>query len=125
MSSIIVIATLALLAAAGYRWWSQKRSSQAQAQARKTETGRQRFAGVEIRLGTTACSAARALADNHFLVNEAPALPLAACTEARCRCSFQRLSDRRTDSRRWADEGIAASIFSAKERRAVPDRRDD
>jgi hypothetical protein len=123
MSSIIVIATVALLAAAGYWRWSQKRSSQSQ--ARKTETGRQHFAGVRIRLGTAACAPARALADEHFLAHEAPALPLSGCTEARCRCSFKRLSDRRTDKRRWTDEGIVAAIFSAKERRARPDRRDD
>jgi type II secretory pathway pseudopilin PulG len=127
MNSIFVIVIVALAAGAAFWWWSQRRAAEkrAQTQARKSETGRQhRFAGVQIRLGSAACAAARSLADQHFLADKAPTLPLPACTEARCRCSFQRLSDRRTDTRRWADEGVAPTIFSAEERRESSDRRD-
>jgi hypothetical protein len=82
-----------------------------------------RFAGVELQVGSPACKAARALAGNVFLMHEAPALPLASCDAARCRCSFEKRPDRREDSRRWEDHGVQATITSAVERRRGRDRR--
>lgn len=81
------------------------------------------FAGVEIRVGASACSAARALAGQAFLAHEAPSLPLDDCNEARCRCAFEKHDDRRQETRRWTDDGLATTIFSAAERRARADRR--
>lgn len=82
-----------------------------------------RFAGVELRVGSPACKAARRLAGDVFLMREAPALPLASCDVARCRCSFEKRPDRREDNRRWEDHGVQATITSAIERRGGRDRR--
>lgn len=134
MSSIVVIASVALVAGAAYWLWSRGRADGSPRPAVRARGGAARprvteptppFAGVRIRLGTTACAAAQALAEEHFLADEAPALPLAGCAQARCRCTFEKLGDRRVESRRWVDEGLSATIFSADERRADPDRRDD
>ena len=81
------------------------------------------FAGVEIHVAANACRPARALSGGIFLAAEAPPLPLEGCTQARCSCSFQKLTDRRQDRRRWCDEGLAATVYSASERRKHDDRR--
>jgi hypothetical protein len=82
-----------------------------------------RYAGVELRVGSPACKAARGLAGKVFLMHEAPVLPLGRCDAARCRCSFEKRSDRREENRRWEDHGVQATITSAVERRAGRDRR--
>jgi hypothetical protein len=120
--SLIVVILVVLIAAAAYWSWSRQRP--ARPLPRKSEQTSQPFAGVRIRVGSGACEAAQAIVNEHFLVKQAPELPLRECTAPRCRCSFEKLSDRRAESRRWADEGIGAVVFSASERRAVPDRRD-
>lgn len=122
MSSILVIIAVALLAAWGYQNWTRRQP--AQTPARKPAQPAQPFAGVRIRVGAGACEPAQAIVDKHFLVKEAPRLPLRDCKAPRCQCSFEKLSDRRAESRRWADEGLGAVVFSAAERRRVPDRRD-
>jgi Tfp pilus assembly protein PilV len=122
MSSILVIIAVALLAAWGYQ--NRTRRQSAQTPARKSTQPAQPFAGVRIRVGPRACEPAQAIVDKHFLVKEAPRLPLRDCKAPRCQCSFEKLSDRRAESRRWADEGLGAVVFSAAERRGVPDRRD-
>jgi hypothetical protein len=81
------------------------------------------FSAVEIRLGGNACRAAQALAGTSLLAAKAPVLPLPDCTESRCRCSFEKLDDRRQDSRRWIDHGLEPRIFSAAERRKARGRR--
>jgi len=118
----IGIAVSALLSAAFAYWWRSRRRGTGISRA-KEPAGRH-FASVEIRAGSGACDAAKTLAGERFLAHQAPPLPLRACTEARCRCSFAKLSDRREDSRRWADDGLGASVFNAAERRERPDRRD-
>ena len=123
MSSILVIAVIAVLVAGGYWAWSRQRP--VQARTRKSEPRLQPFASVRIRVGIGACDAAQALVDEHFLVKQAPMLPLRECKAPRCQCSFEKSSDRRAETRRWADEGIGAQLFGANERRAVPDRRED
>ena len=125
MSSIIVIIVIfavALLAAWGYR--NRTRPTPAQSPARKPAQPARPFAGVRIRVGAGACKPAQAIVNEHFLVKEAPRLPLRECSSPRCECSFEKLSDRRAEGRRWADEGLATVVFSAAERRALPDRRD-
>jgi hypothetical protein len=82
-----------------------------------------RFAGVALRPGSPACREARRLAGKIILMHEAPVLPLARCDAARCRCSFEKRSDRREENRRWEDHGVQATITSAVERRRGRDRR--
>jgi hypothetical protein len=121
MGLIGIVIAAAVLAAVGYWWQSRRRPPRDM--SRSTETVARRFAGVEIRVGSASCDAARALAGQRFLANQAPELPLADCKETRCRCSFAKLSDRREESRRWADDGVSAPVFNAAERRNRLDRR--
>lgn len=93
------------------------------ATARTAELKAPPFAAVEIRIGASACAAAQALGGQRFLASRAPSLPLRDCSEARCRCAFKKLSDRRLDSRRWSDDGISPRLFTAEERREMRDRR--
>jgi hypothetical protein len=89
----------------------------------RPERATQQFAGVEIRMGNVICAAAKAVAGQRFLANRAPPLPLPDCDEARCRCSFVKHSDRRLDGRRWEDEGLSATLFTATEQRDGEDLR--
>src|SRR5215831_8832433 len=101
---ITILIAIALTAALGYWWRSRLPVPQHAAQP---TTGRrpERFAGVEIRRRSGACAAAVALDGQRFLANKSPALPLAGCTKTRCDCRFVKLSDRRTDDRRWEHDG--------------------
>src|ERR1044071_8764091 len=122
MILIAVFVAMALLAAAVY-WWRSRPSPARQVASR---VPRERFAGVEIRRRSGACAAARALDGQRFLANQAPALPLAGCTKTRCECAFAKLSDRRTDDRRFEHGGLRAALFlRAERRRKVDGRRDD
>jgi hypothetical protein len=123
---MILIATLVAItvfAAAGYWWWS--RSSAARPVPPPPARAAVRFAAVEIRRHSGACAAANALGGQRFLANQAPALPLAGCTNERCDCSFAKLSDRRTDDdRRWGNDGLSAAMFIKVQRRNQTGRRD-
>lgn len=121
---MILIATLAAVAAfaAVFHWWSRRAQSR-QVPSRAARAA-ERFAAVEIRRRSGACAAARALDGQRFLVNQSPALPLAGCTRTRCDCRFVKLPDRRTDDRRWEHEGFSAAMFNTAQRRKLADRRD-
>jgi hypothetical protein len=82
-----------------------------------------RFGAVEIRTRGGACEAARALKGQRMLAGQAPALPLAACSSARCSCSFVKLSDRRIETRRLEHGGLSAALFLMTNRRAKRERR--
>lgn len=59
------------------------------------------------------CAAAEALAGKRLLAHEAPMLPLPGCDRSKCRCRYNRLTDRRTEARRAADVGlhVAAEMY--------------
>jgi hypothetical protein len=66
-----------------------------------------RHPGVEVIPDRHACcSAAREIAGQRFLCNEAPRLPLAGCDQQECGCRYQHYTDRRTEVRRDRDIGI-------------------
>lgn len=81
-----------------------------------------RFAAVEIKVAADSCDAAQALVGKAMLAPDAPALPLEGC-DRHCRCAFTKRADRRQEGRRWSDEGIAAMLYDANERRKSGDRR--
>lgn len=81
-----------------------------------------KFACVEIKPGPDACAGAQGLVGQALLATEAPALPLKECDRP-CRCAFIKRPDRRQGTRRWSDEGIAATLYAAAERRIRGDRR--
>src|SRR5687768_7994027 len=122
MILISIVVAIALLAAGGYWGWSRR--PPARNVASRLARAAERFAGVEIRRRSGACDAAKALDGQRFLANRSPALPLAGCTKTACDCRFAKLSDRRTDNRRWGHEGFSAAMFLKAERRKRANRRD-
>ncbi|HEX7080138.1 MAG TPA: hypothetical protein VF329_03915 [Gammaproteobacteria bacterium] len=122
LAIVILVAAVAAIALA----WARKRRGRAPRRVRTASAGRSSaaaYSAVEIRAPAGACAAAKALAGKTFLASEAPALPLERCDAARCRCSFEKLPDRRQDSRRWSDEGLSPVVFDGAERRKTEDRR--
>jgi hypothetical protein len=112
----------ALILAAGVAWLVGRRAK-ARQDAPRTARIAGSFGSVEIRTRKGACEAARSLEGQRFLSKEAPALPLTGCAAPQCSCSFAKLSDRRTDSRRLEHGGLSASFFQAVNRRAERERR--
>jgi hypothetical protein len=117
---LVLIGTLIL--AAGAVWLLLRRANARRDSTRTTRTAGL-FGSVEIRTRKGACEAARSLGGQRFLSKEAPTLPLSGCAAAQCSCSFAKLSDRRTDSRRLEHGGLSASFFEATNRRAERERR--
>ena len=122
MVSVVLIATLVLLAGGGY-WWRASRVKAPHATLRDTDVAR-RFGAVEIRIRNGACEAACVLEGQRFLAKDAPALPLPACDVPQCACTFVKLSDRRTDDRRWLHGDASAAMFLTKNRRGKRGRRE-
>jgi hypothetical protein len=58
------------------------------------------YRAVAIKPGGSPCGAVLELADQPFLVNKVPLLPLKDCGKASCDCAYQRLDDRREEDRR-------------------------
>jgi len=121
MMLIATLAAVGVLAAVVHWWLRRQRSGPTPSRAVRAA---ERFAAVEIRRLTGACEASRALDGQRFLVNQSPALPLAGCPKKRCGCRFVKLSDRRTDERRWGHDGLSAAMFNTAQRRNLADRRD-
>jgi hypothetical protein len=119
---LTVILIAIAVSAAVVHWWLRRRPQSRHVPSRTARA--ERFAAVEIRRRSGACEAARALDGQRFLANRSPALPLAGCTKTRCECRFSKLSDRRTDDRRWEHDGLSAAMFNTAQRRKLADRRD-
>lgn len=120
---MIVAFVGALVLGAGAVYWLLSGRAGAQKRAARESKAAAAFSAVEIRPRSGACDAARALEGRRYLSKDAPALPLANCTAARCRCRFSKLSDRRTDGRRLEHDGLSASLFLPSNRRKRRDRR--
>ena len=115
----------AIIIVAGAAYWLMARRREQPGRPQRAAKPAGRFGAVEIRTRHGACDAARALQGHRYLGKDAPALPLPACTAAKCSCSFGKLSDRRADGRRLEHGGLSAAMFLAKNRRAKRDRRRD
>jgi len=122
---ILTLIVIAVILLAGGLYWLRFRGRTGPAAERKAPAPTSAFSGVEIRPGMPPCGAATALAGERFLAGKAPDLPLRGCTQARCRCAFVKYLDRRTDVRRWGDEGIRTTLHGASDRRTREDRRDE
>ncbi|MCP4982054.1 MAG: hypothetical protein GY935_16375 [Gammaproteobacteria bacterium] len=87
-----------------------------------TET---RWRSVKIRPGLISCKSVASLNQQIFLSKDAPALPLAGCSENDCNCHYIFLDDRRSGSDRRIDLGRLGEFFPnyEGERRQVPGRR--
>jgi hypothetical protein len=84
-----------------------------------------RFAAVEIVPARGACcKAVKALSGQRFLYGKAPLVPLPDCDQSECKCSYQRLDERRTDLRRDTDLGVGTlRIHYPSSRRSGPPGR--
>ena len=82
------------------------------------------FHAVSIELAI--CEAAAELQSKQFLADEAPSLPLDACSNpSNCRCTYKHLDDRRTGYRRDTDDGLPNREHSNNVRRGVGRRITD
>jgi hypothetical protein len=126
MESVLLAAIGALvIASAGGAYWlvSHRRAPLPEPPpARRAKLGG-RFSAVQIRPRSGACRAAQLLQGHPFLAKDAPALPLRECKAERCSCTFSKLPDRRSDSRRLEHGGLSTSLFLAMNRRTKRDRR--
>jgi len=142
ISLILVVAALLLVVGVvGYAVWSQFQNTPARSKpVRVAAADRYKVAAVErspyratsIRTGARACTAAKALSEQRFLVEarDIPVLPLAECDAAQCNCAYRQHGDRREeDVDRRALGGLMKSIreqSGGDERRALKrGRRED
>ena len=121
MTLFIIMAAIALFALVGCWWRSRIPHEIAKSEARPRA---QRFSAVEIRNLGVPCAAALALDGQRFLAHQSPQLPLVGCTNTHCDCTFAKLTDRRSEERRWGHNGLSATLFAKDERRERSGRRD-
>lgn len=125
--------TLLLIAAALLLVWlllrrrgAARKGEAPQRPARSVDTT---YHAVSIRVGETACSAAREMLGRRFLSCAAPRLPLADCDAAACDCRFVHHDDRRSGKDRRSPFAPACSAGDTgsfrEERRDRSDRRED
>ena len=88
------------------------------------------YHAVSVRIGESACLAAKTIEGKRFLAAEAPQLPLAECSSGEdCRCRFVHHEDRRAGRDRrspFAPSGFAGGTGKyEEEQRKRGDRRAD
>ena len=88
-------------------------------QSSADKNGNGRYHCVQLVPGPNACDAIKELTNQKYLSDDAPFLPLEGCNQARCRCIYSHLNDRREGDRRSPGAPRAA----ANERRKLRDRR--
>ncbi len=84
------------------------------------------FHAVKIVPSASCCGEARALGEQSFLSDEAPALPLPGCSAQSCGCRYVHSTDRRDGSRDRRQPTMAedlAEVWSLRERRLSSGRR--
>jgi len=69
------------------------------------------FYGVSVQIDNNPCDAARAIADQRFLSEEAPRFPLPDCDRDECRCLVRPQDDRRAGYDRRGDSFSAYGNF--------------
>jgi len=119
----LVLVSLVIVAAGAAYWFFARRGNASNPAPRAAKPAGGRFGSVEIRTRNGACEPARALEGQRFLAKDAPALPLPACKATQCSCTFAKLSDRRTEERRFEHGGLSAAMFLKTNRRAKRERR--
>lgn len=119
------IVAIVIIALVYLRMRSKRNTSRRDSQA-SDDT---RFHAVSIHYSEGACSAAKMLAGQRFLAEDAPKLPLPGCDADECRCRFNHFTDRRSKrERRLPFDGIkygGTSRSRLKERRKGKNRRDN
>jgi len=86
------------------------------------------YHAVSCRSGAGSCEAVEEINGHRFLVEDAPQLPLDACTKERCKCKYLHHQDRRDDDGgRRALYGIKSEFYeytSKQDRRVKNGRRE-
>lgn len=77
------------------------------------------YHGIEITAGDSACAAVESIAQQRFLSEDAPRLPLDQCDNpGDCACRYKHFKDRRTDPRRESDVGLPQADHPQEKRRS-------
>jgi len=77
---------------------------------------RPKFPAVEIDPGLNqCCEAVRNLRGQRYLMTNAPSIPVPGCDAKTCNCRYQRFTDRRHETRRGLDAGVASTLYSDSE----------
>ncbi len=88
----------------------------------------QHYYGVSVQLGNNPCDAIRVIADERYLSEDAPQLPLPDCDRDECRCTMPPEDDRRAGYDRRGDSFSAYGNFEpdqhTQKRHDKGDRRD-
>lgn len=85
-----------------------------------------RAVGIAWRFDAKPCAMAQELAEQRFLLAEAPPLPLPDCPQKCCTCHYVRFSDRREEGSRRAIHGLHEAVCrqsGVRDRRIRRDRR--
>lgn len=85
-----------------------------------------KYPAITIATPLTCCEAVGALEGMRILATHAPRLPMPDCSmPERCRCRFQKYSDRRDDEqgRRFRFGGERSAWYNGSQRRKSPGRR--
>jgi hypothetical protein len=98
MLQVLVLVMLVAAVALGWRYSVRQKKLQTAPVSRQRPP--KTYHCVEVRKGSPACKAVLELGNTRFLPEEAPSLPLAGCTVARCTCSYIHHDDRREEDRR-------------------------
>jgi hypothetical protein len=84
----------------------------------------QPFQAIAIFQGIRSCEMAAKFSEHRFLAKDAPRLPLPGCTmTGQCTCRYLKFKDRRSGQRRILNFGLAAQMFTGRERRKPRARR--
>jgi hypothetical protein len=79
---------------------------------------------LRVRTVDCACDRARRSADRTFAIADAPKLPFADCERIDCRCTYERVANRRKGERRTGPDRRDGIRFEMKSgRRSGKDRR--
>lgn len=123
--SLVVVAAAVLLTQRKEKGPASRPDSATESTVADAQQPEPDYRAVAIKPGGSPCGAVLELADQPFLVNKAPLLPLKDCGKAACDCSYQRLGDRRADDRRHPFGSLSNNRIGShygEERRDV-DRR--
>lgn len=110
--------------------FSKKPKTNTQPTKSQHESKQPGYRGVQVLAhGEACCQAVKSIADERFLLEEAPMLPLPTCDAETCHCTYRRFDDRRSDIRRTSDLGfdIASQLGDQTNRisRSVGRRSED
>lgn len=91
------------------------------------EKTKSNFRGVQVVAnGEECCQVVRTLANERFLLEQAPMLPLSLCDADICQCTYEPFDDRRADIRRASDIAfdMASELYDQENRsKKMPGRR--